>query len=421
MKITQIDSIEAAVQTILTKIVDKEIPLDPTKPWNSKDFRVGAENREVEVEYQGRINHNGAEKLKITINYETPVEIIVLYNASQEPNPNLVAHLNQKIRWSETLRDLNDNNKEGRRISDYLTPMGYGDRSPVTHYWSEFVGEMITTRLSENSSHVNLIASKLASALTATNKNIEEILGASSVQENGRKVNALLPTAQPDLKKFLLNYLDYTCSRLSAAKQKYESIPESIYKKSVETKAKLDAFVEEIKTQKALVLELRTELQKPETTFDSYSQQDYVLIHPDITNFDNILIDKKNEIWFIDGILPETRTLDSYFGPRQIYYYVFKEHFKEWGNPAEIDIPSRTRAHSLSLIAPMLGNLCAILEKEYHIGAHKEDKLIERAISSYFTAGGLRRKAEEVYKKLLGIGLPRIEDYAPLPQPANNV
>jgi hypothetical protein len=395
---------EPIVKEILANVKDVEEKKKYT--FDSKE-----KNKTIEVEYL-EITPSGAKMLRAKIydkdtknNADTKniVDIIITYAPTVQPDQEAtkyypIYHILEKSRWSKALSKRYD---ETNTKVYFPTPFGTGDETPTTHHWSEYAGKKLSLYFGDNI-NVDSITAKLASALTAKDETIEDILKAK-YPANKRKIDALT-FDNPNPKHVLSRYLNNAQSRLETALEKYEKVRKEITRTD-EEKSKANNGIDVAKKNKKKLQDLKEKLEK--ATF-TYNPEDYVLIHFDLISLDNILVDGENEVWFIDGIIPESpgqqSVLDTYVGPKQIYYYVFKEHLKAhkedgdgsspFGDSRETSIRYATNKTAL------LENLEKILHQDFEIEVKNKENndFIGEIVSAYFEAGKMRKDAIKLCK-----------------------
>jgi len=398
---------EPIVQEMLANV--KEVEEKGKYVFDSKE-----KNKTIEVEYLAN-TPTGAKALRAKIydkenkedtEHRNVVDIIITYapNLQQDEDHHPLSHILEKSRWSKALlkryEEMYGGNKEARVY--FPTPLGFGDDTPRTHHWSEYVGKKLALHLADNTANINNITAKLASALTAKEETIESILKGKH-QTNERRIDALT-FDNPNPKHVLSYYLSDAQIRLEKALKKYEQVQKEA--KNISFISRANEGIKKIEKQKKDLQTLKENFEEKQFEYDS---KDYVLIHSDLTSLDNILIDEQNEIWFIDGIIVEREgeqcVLDNFVGPKQIYYYIFKEQLKEHkesGSTPFYQAKDTSKTYDTNF-TKLLENLEKILNIDFEIDTENKEnnEFIGKIISAYFEAGKTRKEAIALYNELL--------------------
>jgi hypothetical protein len=383
MKVNQINNKAELVRKTLESVLDIE----------SKgicDFD-GPEGKKIQAKYVGR-TASGSGLVYIEIPNNQTIKVVVTYApGSGEEYNHLIAHKTEQNSW---LDDLITASKENY----FPSPFGTGSSRPITHHWSEYAGDRIDL-LQTITTDVDLITAKLASALTANKETIKKFLGGKDFSENTRKIDAIR-FDNPDTKRILYNYLDNATYKLTKAVCRYSLIEDILTlghqdactEKNKDILKNLQKDIEIAKTKRDEVDKLKNVVET--ATFD-YKPDEFALIHSDL-NLDNILVNKEKdyEISFIDGTLRERQTLQDYYGPKQIYYFIFKRTH-EW-----LGTTGNATRETYAGLSQIFGNLLKILEEDYKIDEGKRDTVLKSVIDVYFDAFSIKKDAEKKYEKI---------------------
>jgi hypothetical protein len=383
MKVNQINNKAEIVRKTLESIMDIESK-------GACEFE-GPEGKKVQAKYIGR-TASGAGLVYIEIPNNQLIRVVATYSPGSGKEYNgIIAHKTEQNSWLDELIAASTENY-------FPCPFGTGSSRPLTHHWSEYAGDRIDL-LQSITTDVDLITAKFASALTAKKETIRKILGDKDFSENTRKIDAIRFN-NSDTKRILYNYLDNAKYKLTEAICNYGFIEDTLTyghqdtctDKNKDALKNLQKDMETAKAKLAEVKELKTVVET--ATFD-YKPDEFALIHSDL-NLDNILVNKEKdyEISFIDGTLRERQTLQDYYGPKQIYYFIFKkrrERLEANGN--------ETRETYVGL-SQIFDNLLKILKEDYSIDEEKRDAVLKNVINIHFDAFSIKKDAEKKYEKI---------------------
>lgn len=386
IKIRSIETIDKIVQEVL--VHTEEIEKEGVK----KDIEISNKKYSANADFRGTGGIHNAKKIHVDIGgYEYPIKVVVFYAPH---NLAAISHIIDKGRWSKEMRKLYENQEEN--VSKFPVPLGYGDTTPVTYYWSEYVGTPLIQIL--QNSDVKKLTSLLALTLGANYGTLEEILNVELQRnENYRKIDDLKFNADP--KRVLKNYIDDCMRRLKKTSERFESLSDTERKAASTYKDSIDIATNQVESAK-------NELQNmPVAKEDSQC----VLIHTDLMVLTNIIYDGAEngkvsydgQIWFVDSPLQEGRSIEDAIGPKQIYYFIFKEQLKELeeANKSISDNSMRDGIYtSQTEIRQMLTYLESILKKEYKIGENPIDYQIENIVHMYFETQRIRSGLEAIIR-----------------------
>ncbi len=403
MNINQIDGTSEKVLEILVKSRISEI-----EQKSDCKIKIGGKE-EANVHEHKELTASGAKLLYVEFinpERENPIKIVVTYTPTNDGD--VIMHLNEKNRMDKLLLKYYKTHD-----SKYLPcPFGSGGEVPTTHHWSEYAGSRIDC-LSDASINTDKVTAMLATALTAKKDTIEEILGkhfAAADLAAQKKFDAI-QFEEANAIYVLQTYLCDAEHKLGRALANYTEIANLIVKNIERANNNQDSkgAVEQLKDDannismritglNATCADIASLKASLETQKFDYKPEEFVMLHPDL-NLDNILVDKDTyEVSFIDGTLREGQTLESYFGPKQVYYFIFK-NTAERVRKRSADPGNPTRESDTYLLG-VLDKLEQILKKDYQIS--DKDCIIKKVINTYFIAFDTKKESEKIYKKYIG-------------------